>query len=65
MRTLRKKGVTIASIPDRLNSRLEGDHGTIKRLCRATLGFKSLKTAYAMIGFGLGKYQREGVSPHK
>jgi transposase-like protein len=32
-----------------LNNRLEADHGRIKRLCRATLGFKSMKTAYATI----------------
>jgi transposase, IS6 family len=30
-----------------LNNRIEADHGPIKRLCRATLGFKSMKTAYA------------------
>jgi hypothetical protein len=28
---------------------IEADHGPIKRLCRATLGFKSMKTAYATI----------------
>jgi transposase, IS6 family len=32
-----------------LNNRIEADHGPIKRLCRATLGFKSMKTAYATI----------------
>ena len=32
-----------------LNDRLEADHGPIKRPCRATLGFKSMKTAYATI----------------
>ena len=32
-----------------MNNRLEADHGPIKRLYRATLGFKSMKTAYATI----------------
>jgi IS6 family transposase len=32
-----------------LNNRLEADHGPIKRLCRATLGFKSTRSAYATI----------------
>jgi transposase-like protein len=32
-----------------LNNRIEADHGPTKRLCRATLGFKSMKTAYATI----------------
>ena len=32
-----------------LNNRIEADHGPIKRLCRATLGFQSMKTAYATI----------------
>jgi transposase, IS6 family len=32
-----------------LNNRIEADHGPIKQLCRATLGFKSMKTAYATI----------------
>ena len=37
---------TVRRIP---NNRIEADHGPIKRLCRATLGFKSMKTAYATI----------------
>jgi transposase, IS6 family len=32
-----------------LNNRLEADHGPIKRLCRATLGFKPMKSACATI----------------
>jgi hypothetical protein len=28
-----------------LNNRIEADHGPIKRLCRATLGFKSMKNS--------------------
>ena len=32
-----------------LNNRLEGDHGQLKRLIRPTLGFQSMKTAYATI----------------
>ena len=32
-----------------LNNRLEGDHGKLKRLIKPTLGFQSMKTAYATI----------------
>ena len=32
-----------------LNNVIEADHGKLKRLIRATLGFKSMKTAYATI----------------
>ena len=32
-----------------LNNRLKADHGPIKRLCRATLGFKSMSSASATI----------------
>ena len=32
-----------------LNNRLEGDHGKLKRLIQPTLGFQSMKTAYATI----------------
>ena len=44
-----------------LNNRIEADHGPIKRLCRATLGFKSMKTAYATIkGFEVMRMFRKG-----
>jgi transposase, IS6 family len=32
-----------------LNNRLKGDHGKLKRLIQPTLGFQSMKTAYATI----------------
>ncbi|MFT5719313.1 MAG: IS6 family transposase [Oleiphilaceae bacterium] len=32
-----------------LNSRLEADHGKLKRLINSVLGFKSMKTGYATI----------------
>jgi IS6 family transposase len=34
-----------------LNNRIEADHGPIKRLIRATLGFKSMKTLRHDQGF--------------
>jgi IS6 family transposase len=35
-----------------LNNRLEGDHGKLKRLIKPTLGFQSMKAAYAtMVAF--------------
>ena len=37
-----------------LNNRIESDHGKLKRLIKPTLGFQSMKTAYATIkGFEL------------
>ena len=39
---------------------MEADHGPIKRLCRATFGFKSMKTAYATIkGFEVMRMVRK------
>lgn len=32
-----------------LNNVVEADHGKLKRLIKSTLGFKSMKTAYATI----------------
>jgi len=44
-----------------LNNVVEADHGKIKRLIRPTLGFKSLKTAYATIkGFEVMHALRKG-----
>jgi transposase, IS6 family len=44
-----------------LNNRLEGDHGQLKRLIRPTLGFKSMKTAYATIkGFEVMRMFKKG-----
>ena len=44
-----------------LNNRLEGDHGKLKRLIQPTLGFQSMKTAYATIkGFEVMRMFRKG-----
>jgi transposase, IS6 family len=32
-----------------LNNVIEADHGKLKRLAKPTLGFKSMKTAYATL----------------
>jgi transposase-like protein len=53
IRELKWRGLVGAELEHRqtkfLNNRLEADHGPIKRLCRATLGCKSMKAAYATI----------------
>ncbi len=44
-----------------LHNRLEADHGKLKRLIRPTLGFKSMKTAYATLkGFELMHMFKKG-----
>lgn len=44
-----------------LNNRLECDHGKLKRLIRPTLGFQSMKTAYATIkGFEVMRMFKKG-----
>lgn len=44
-----------------LNNRIEADHGKLKRLIKPTLGFKSLKTAFATIkGFEVMRMFRKG-----
>ena len=44
-----------------LNNRLEGDHGKLKRLIKPTLGFQSMKTAYATIkGFEVMRMFKKG-----
>ncbi|KLN59597.1 hypothetical protein WH96_17185 [Kiloniella spongiae] len=44
-----------------LNNRLEGDHGKLKRLIKSTLGFQTMKTAYATImGFEVMRMFRKG-----
>ncbi len=44
-----------------LNNIIEADHGKLKRLIKPTLGFKSLKTAYATIkGFELMRIFKKG-----
>jgi IS6 family transposase len=47
---LRQQKMTISLSPaDFCNSAIECDHGKLKRIIGATLGFKSMKTAYATI----------------
>jgi transposase-like protein len=44
-----------------LNNIIESDHGKLKRLIKPTLGFKSMKTAYATIkGFEIMRMFRKG-----
>ena len=44
-----------------LNTLIESDHGKLKRLIKPTLGFKSLKTAYATIkGFEVMRMFKKG-----
>jgi transposase-like protein len=44
-----------------LNNRIESDHGKLKRLIKPTLGFKSMKTAYATIkGFEVMRMFKKG-----
>ena len=44
-----------------LNNRLEGDHGKLKRLIKPTLGFQSMKTAYATLkGFEVMRMLKKG-----
>jgi hypothetical protein len=65
LRQLKRDDPDVESIEHRqakyLNNRIEADHGPIKRLCRATLGFKSMKTAYATIkGFEVMRMFKKG-----
>lgn len=44
-----------------LNNRVEADHGKLKRVIRPTLGFKSMKTAYATLkGFEVMRALKKG-----
>ena len=44
-----------------LNNIIEADHGKLKRLIKPTLGFKSMKTAYATIkGFEVMRALKKG-----
>ncbi|WP_419420449.1 IS6 family transposase [Legionella sp. D16C41] len=48
-----------------LNNRLESDHGKLKRLIKPTLGFQSMKTAYATIkGFEMMLMFKKGQFNH-
>jgi transposase-like protein len=55
---LKKEGICPPDVKHRqikyLNNIVEADHGKLKRLIKPTLGFKSMKTAYATLkGFEL------------
>jgi len=44
-----------------LNNRIKSDHGKLKRLVKPTLGFKSMKTAYATLkGFEIMRALKKG-----
>jgi transposase, IS6 family len=44
-----------------LSNRIEADHGKLKRLIKPTLGFKSMKTAFATIkGFEVMRMFKKG-----
>ena len=44
-----------------LNNRVEAEHGKLKRVIRPTLGFKSMKTAYATLkGFEVMRALKKG-----
>ena len=44
-----------------LNNRLEADHGKLKRLIKPTLGFQSLRTAFATLkGFEVMRALKKG-----
>ena len=44
-----------------LNNRIDSDHGKLKRVIKPTLGFKSMKTAYATLkGFEVMRMFRKG-----
>jgi len=53
IRELKKEGFLRNTVHHRnvkyLNNRIETDHGKLKRFIKPTLGFKSMKTAYATI----------------
>jgi transposase, IS6 family len=47
-----------------LNNIIEADHGKLKRLIKPTLGFKSMKTAYATLkGFEVMRMFRKRQLP--
>ncbi len=65
IRELKKQGLLNKTVMHRkvkyLNNRIEADHGKLKRLIKPTLGFQSMKTAYATIkGFEVMHMFRKG-----
>jgi hypothetical protein len=64
-RTLKKEGKLSPDAQHRqvqyLNNRIEADHGKLKRLIKPTLGFQSLRTAFATIkGFEVMRALKKG-----
>ena len=62
---LQEKGLCSLALEHRqvkyLNNIIESDHGKLKRLIKPTLGFKSMKTAYATIkGFEVMQMLKKG-----
>ena len=62
---LKQEGAIPAKLEHRqvkyCNNRLERDHGKLKRLIQPTLGFQSMKTAYATIkGFEVMRMFKKG-----
>jgi transposase, IS6 family len=65
IRELKEKGLLREEVLHRkvkyLNNQIEADHGKLKRLIKPTLGFKSMKTAFATIkGFEVMRMFRKG-----
>lgn len=65
IKELKDEGICLQDLEHRqvkyLNNRIESDHGKLKRLIKPTLGFKSLKTAYATIkGFEVMRMFKKG-----
>ena len=65
IKELKEEGICPADIEHKqvkyLNNIVEADHGKLKRLIKPTLGFKSMKTAYATIkGFELMRMFKKG-----
>lgn len=65
LKQLKEKGLCSPNLEHRqvkyLNNLIESDHGKLKRLIKPTLGFKSMKTAYATIkGFEVMRMFKKG-----
>ena len=65
IKELKEEGICPSDIEHKqvkhLNNVIEADHGKLKRLIKPTLGFKSMKTAYATIkGFELMRMFKKG-----
>ncbi len=65
IRQLKKEGILPKEVLHRkvkyLNNIIEADHGKLKRLIKPTLGFKSMKTAFATIkGFEVMRMFKKG-----